>query len=179
MSITRKDEDRSLNKEELDLVAKSRHPELQDLSDAELKSLIKLVRERREKAKGAANQRRREMKGKSAPRGTTPSTMDDGSRLKVRVLAMAMSRLNAENQRRQQMGARLELIANAEHALKLKQASDANHEIPFNTRHALTGARDTASIRAESLINPMERGRLKKAAGVAQAKIDNRQKNAS
>ncbi|GAA0601098.1 hypothetical protein [Paenochrobactrum glaciei] len=178
MAITRKDEDRALNKDELELVTKSRHPELQDLSDAELKSLIKLMRERREKAKAAANQRRREMKGRSSPRGTTASTADDGSRLKVRVLAMAMSRLNAENQRRQQMAAHLELVANAEHALELKKAA-ADSKAPFNTRHAHKGVKDTASIRAKNLINPMERGRQKKAAGVAQAKRDTRQQNAS
>lgn len=178
MAITRKDEDRALNKDELELVAKSRHPELQDLSDTELKSLIKLVRERREKAKTTANQRRREMKGRTAPRGTTASTEDDGSRLKVRVLAMAMSRLNAENQRRQQMATHLDLISNAQHALELKKMS-ADKKAQHNTRHVHQGVKNTASIRAQNLINPMERGRQKKAAGVAQAKIDSRQQKSS
>lgn len=178
MALTRKDEDRALNKDELDLVARSRHPELQDLSDTELKPLIKLVRGRREKAKSAANQRRREMKGRANPRRTTAATSDEGSRLKLRVLAVAMSRLNAENQRRQQMAAHLQLISNADHALALKKAA-ADKKNPFNTRHAHQGVKNTASIRAQNLINPMERGRQKKAAGVAQAKIDARQKNAS
>lgn len=178
MAITRKDELRALNKDEIELVEKSRHPELQDLSDADLKSLIKLMRERREKAKTAAHQRRREMKGRSTPRGSTPSRNDDGSRLKVQILALAMSRLNAENQRRKQMAAHLKLITNAEHALELKKAATGN-KLPFNTRHAHKGAKNTASIQAKNLINPMERGRQKKAASIAQAKIDNRQKNAS
>ena len=107
MAITRKIEDRALDAEERDLVAKSHHPALQDLSDEDLSQLVKLVRERRDKAKTQANQRRREMRGKAAPKGATPSRSDDGSKTKLAVLAMAVRRLNSELERRRRMRARI------------------------------------------------------------------------
>ena len=61
MAITRKTEERALDAEERDLVAKSHHPALQELSDRDLAQLVKLVRERRDRAKTQANQRRREI----------------------------------------------------------------------------------------------------------------------
>ena len=106
MAITQKEEARALDAEERDLVQKSHHPALQELSDQDLADLVKLVRERRDKAKTQANQRRREMRGKAAPRGATPSTSDEGSKTKLAVLAMAVRRLNSERERRRRMMAR-------------------------------------------------------------------------
>ena len=61
MANTKKEEARALDNEERDLVEKSHHPALQDLSDQDLSQLVKLTRERRDKAKTQANQRRREI----------------------------------------------------------------------------------------------------------------------
>ena len=91
MANTKKEEARALDNEERDLVEKSHHPALQDLSDQDLSQLVKLTRERRDKAKTQANQRRREMRGKAAPKGATPSKSDEGSKAKLAVLAMAVS----------------------------------------------------------------------------------------
>ena len=54
MAITQKEEARALNADERELVEKSHHPALQELPDDELSSLVKLMRERREKAKAQA-----------------------------------------------------------------------------------------------------------------------------
>lgn len=43
--MTRKEEERALNADELTLVDKTRHPALQSLPDVDLASLIKLLRE--------------------------------------------------------------------------------------------------------------------------------------
>src|SRR4051794_17483158 len=110
MAITQKEEARALNADERELVEKSHHPALQQLPDGELSNLVKLMRERREKAKSQAHQRRREMRGKAAPKGATPSTVDEGSNLKVAVLAMAMRRLNNEAERRRRMAASISLV---------------------------------------------------------------------
>ena len=104
MANTKKEEARALDNEERDLVEKSHHPALQDLSDQDLLQLVKLTRERRDKAKTQANQRRREMRGKAAPKGATPSKSDEGSKAKLAVLAMAVRRLNSEVERRRQQG---------------------------------------------------------------------------
>jgi hypothetical protein len=175
MAITRKIEERALDAEERDLVAKSHHPALQDLSDQDLAQLVKLVRERRDKAKTNANQRRREMRGKGAPKGATPSKSDDGSKTKLAVLAMAVRRLNSETERRRRLRAATEQVASAQRALAMKQANaESGGAAAFNSRQAHHGMRNMVSQKRQQLINPMERGRLRKAQAVAQAKRDAR-----
>jgi hypothetical protein len=104
LAITRKEEKRALDKDEFDLVEKSHHPQVKELSDKDLADLVRKVRERRDRAKTIANQRRREMRGKASPRGAEASSADAGSHLKSQVLAMAMRRLNAERSRRAEAG---------------------------------------------------------------------------
>jgi hypothetical protein len=175
MAMTAKAEARALDAEERDLVAKSHHPALQDLSDQDLSQLVKLVRERRDKAKTNANQRRREMRGKAAPRGAAPSKSDDGSKTKLAVLAMAVRRLNSETERRRRMRAATEHVDSARRALAMKEAAAGNGgAASFNSRHAHHGMRNIDSSKRQKLIDPMERGRQRKAAAVAQAKRDAR-----
>ena len=172
MAISVKDEARALNDAERELVEKSHHPLVQELSDDDLLNLAKLIRGHREKARTQAYQRRREMRGKSAPKGASASTSDSGSRLKVEVLAMAMRRLNSEIDRRSRLAAAATLVENAQRALELKQAKQAG--APANSRHARQGMRNVASTRRQDLVRPMELGRQRKAAAVAQAKRDGR-----
>lgn len=174
MAITRKMEARALDAEERDLVEKSHHPVLQDLSDQDLSQLTRLVRERRDKAKTQANQRRREMRGKAAPKGAAPSASDRGSQTKLAVLAMAVRRLNSEIERRRRMRAAIAHVDSARKALAMKQASQAESAPAFSSRQAHGGMRNVASSKRQKLIDPMERGRQRKAAAVAQAKRDAR-----
>jgi hypothetical protein len=173
MAITQRREARALNADEHELVARSHHPALQELPDEELRALVKLMRARRDKATVDANRRRREMRGKAAPKGAIQSQADEGSKLKVAILAMAMRRLNSEVERRRKMSARLTLVENASKALAMKEA-DATSGPRFNTRHAHQGMRNTPSRRRQNLIRPMELGRQRQAAKVAQAKRDSR-----
>ena len=174
MTISRKEEERALAADERDLVEKTHHPALQELSDRELADLVKLVRDRRDRAKTQANQRRREMRGKAAPKGATASTSDEGSKAKLAVLAMAVRRLNSESERRRRMMASVTQVESARKALAMKQANEAGNEADFNTRQAHGGMRNFATEQSASLIRPMERGRLRKSAAVAQAKRDAR-----
>ena len=174
MAITQKQEARALSADERDLVAKSHHPTLQALPDKDLSSLTALLRERRARAKTQASQRRREMRGKGAPKGATASKADEGSKLKLAVLANAVRRLNAETDRRRRMAARVETVEGARKALKLKQKAEAKQDDSFNSRTAHKGMRDISKTKVRSLIRPMERGRLRKAQAVAQAKKDAR-----
>ncbi|MCO6391319.1 hypothetical protein GTW25_09795 [Aliihoeflea aestuarii] len=170
MSISRRDEERALTRDEREIVTKTHHPALQELDDKELSSVIKLLRERRDKASGEVQRRKREMRGKAAPKGNEAATSASGNKLKLEVLATAMRRLNAERTRREEMGSQIEL---ARRALTLKQASDAK-DAPKNTRHARKGMRKAASERRQNLVRPMETGRQRKAGAVAQAKRDSR-----
>jgi hypothetical protein len=174
MAITKKDEARALSSDEMVLVSKSHHPDIQHLSDEDLRDLVKLVRERRDRARTEANRRRRELRGKATPKGAAASRAEEGSKLKLAVLAMAMRRLNSELERRRKMGARLSLVENAQRALALKNPSADSRVPPVNSRHAHEGMRSKPSSRRQNLIRPMELGRLRQAAKVAQAKRDNR-----
>lgn len=171
MSISRRQEDRALDKAEQELVSGTRHPALQDLADKDLSNLIKLVRERRDKARGEVQRRRREMRGKAAPKGTEAATSATGNNIKLEVLSAAVRRLNAERSRRERMAAQMSQAELSRRALQLKQKS-SDDDIPFNTRHAHKGMRKAASERPKNLIRPMELGRQRKAAAVAQAKRD-------
>lgn len=104
MAHSRKDEARALDSDELKLVEKSHHPELQAMSDADLAELVKLMRERRDKAQASANRQRREMRGKSEARGARAATENAGTARKTEVLAMAVRRLNGERERRRTTG---------------------------------------------------------------------------
>ena len=173
MAISRQQEIRALDADERALVEKSHHPEIQTLSDKELADLVKRMRERRDKAKDRANQRRREMRGKAAPKGATPSTADEGSKLKQAVLATAMRRLNSETERRRKMTASSSQVEIARRALAMKQSAESD-DADFNSRHAHKGMRKVSNRKQRNLVRPMELGRQRKAAGVAQAKRDSR-----
>ncbi|MCP6313127.1 hypothetical protein NL444_27030, partial [Klebsiella pneumoniae] len=67
----------------------------------------------------------------------------------------------------------IELIENARKALNMKQGARKD-AAELNTRHAHQGLRVIENSKVGSLIRPMERGRLRAAAKVAQAKRDAR-----
>ncbi|UXN60712.1 hypothetical protein [Phyllobacterium zundukense] len=173
MAISRKEELRALNAEERILVEQSHHPALQEMNDADLSNLVKLARQQRDKAQTEANRRRREMRGKADPKGSAVSARDDGSQLKVAVLAMTMRRLNTEVERRRRLAASITLVENARNVLALKQQAPTRGN-EFNTRYAHQGMRAKPNTKVNSLIRPMERGRQRAAAQVAQAKRDAR-----
>ena len=88
---------------------------------------------------------------------------------------MAVRRLNSESDRRRRMMASVAQVDNAQKALAMKQANDqSNGGAAFNSRQAHKGMRNIVRTRRMDLINPMERGRLRKAAAVSQAKRDAR-----
>ena len=171
MAVTRKEEGRALSNEERDIVARTRHPEIQKLPDDALSSLVKRLRDMRDRARSQANQQRREVRGKSEPEGGAPKTSSAGSSLKASVLAASLKRLNAELQRRASMSRNHALVENARHALELKQHAQKNN-MPYNTRFANQGMRDIPDKKVSSLVRPAERGRLRKEAAVTQSRRD-------
>jgi hypothetical protein len=173
MAVTRKQEERALSADERRVVAKSRPLALQALSDAELAKLVKLTRDRRDRAKTMTGHQRREMRGKAQPRGAAPSRGDEGSALKLSVLAMAARRLTTEADRRRRLKAKSQLVASAKKALARKKSAERDAPA-FETRNAGQGLRPKENKRVPSLIRPGERGRLRKAQAVAQAKKDSR-----
>ena len=173
MALRQNANDRALDNDERELVERSRHPGLQKLSDKELRHLVKLMRERRDKAKATSNHQRRELRGKASPRGETPVSGNEGSRHKVALLSTAMRRLNGESERRRRMSSRTALVASAQKALDMKRAHQSDGEGEgFNSRTAHEGMRKITNHRVDSLINPRERGRLRKSGAIAQVRRD-------
>lgn len=173
MSITRKEEARALDTDEQAMIAQTHHPEIQELSDTDLAALLRRVRERRDRAQALARQRRREMRGKGAPRGATPSTADAGSQTKAEVLALAMRRLNGEAARRKRMSSRLKMIASQQRALEMVQAIDQPHG-GFNTRTARKGMQRITNRKVSRIGSAREAGRVSQFVRNAQARRDSR-----
>ncbi len=177
MIDSRKAEERALDQEEKALIAATRHPEIQELSDKDLQDLTLRVRERRDRAQRIARQRRREMRGKAVVRGVEASRDDSGSKLKAEILASAMRRVNSEGERRRNMRARLALIANQQRALEMAQADhQAHHQghADFNSRTAHYGMRSRPNRKVQRIGSAMEAGRVSQFTKVAQAKKDAR-----
>ena len=82
MAQSTKSEQRFLSDEELGFVSQSHHPALRDLTEDALRSLIKLLRDRRDRAGDIARRQRREVRGKAPPAGSRPATDDSGTRMK-------------------------------------------------------------------------------------------------
>lgn len=174
MARSPKQEARALSTDERKLVEKSRPPAVKSLSDSALTSLVKLTRARRDRARAVAERQRREMRGKTSARGAAPSTADEGSRLKLSVLAGALRRLDAETARRRRDKAKTSLVASAKKALALKQKAKRAAPPRPSTRSANTGLRGKARIEVETHVPPSVRGSVRKQVARAQAKRDSR-----
>ena len=168
-----KQEARALSADERELVAKSRPPALQSLTDTQLATLLKRTRERRNRARTVADRQRRELRGKARARGAMPSKADEGSRLKLSVLTTALERLDAETQRRRRVKAKTSLVATARKALALKQKA-GRAPSPSASRSASTGTRGKARITVKDHVPRSTRGRVRKQVARAQAKRDAR-----
>ncbi|WP_127145637.1 hypothetical protein [Pelagibacterium montanilacus] len=98
MSTARKAEDRLLDKTERELVDQTRHPALAAVSDKDLAQLIKLLRERRDRARDLAKAQRRNARGKGNAEASEGA--DRGNSEKMSLLAQALQRAKKEVVRR-------------------------------------------------------------------------------
>ena len=99
MSVSQSAEKRALATDEWEAVQPSHYPEICELKRKDLAALQSRLRGMRDKARDLQHQQRREMRGKSPPRGASPASGDAGSALKARVLASALKRVNREMKR--------------------------------------------------------------------------------
>jgi hypothetical protein len=174
MAQSSKTEQRFLPNEERDFVSQSHHPALRNLGEDDLQSLIKLLRERRNRARDIARRQRREMRGKAQPSGSRPATDDTRARMTKQILAAALKRVNKERQRRRYKAAREEQVASSRRALTMKRATSGNSHRPPSTDTAGEGMRAKPSERAPDLVRPMEVGRVSQFVKDAQARRDSK-----
>ena len=173
MSMSRRDETRYLDADERDLVNKTRSAVLQQLEDDELASLIRLVRERRKRARDIGHRQHREMRGKADPAGASAAKRNDGSTRKAEALAGAMKRLNKEKATRLAASALPEQVRLAKKALRMRRLSQRARTIPDHYT-ANAGMRSIENKKGENLARPMEVGRVSQFVKNAQAKRDSR-----
>ena len=139
MSVSRRREARLLDSGETELVARSHRPGLDAEDDAGLGELIRLLRERRDRARDVARRQRREVRGKAAPSGARPATDNAGTREKAAVLAAAVKRVSRESERRRAPNARGRTVSGARRALAMKNASGEKGANRPETRRADEG----------------------------------------
>lgn len=120
MSLSRRDVERLLSKDENELVTQASQPKLGQLSATDLSALAKRLRDARDKAQTVARRQRREMRGKAAPSGARAASDNTGSVEKSALLAAAMQRVNKETARRRSQESKSELVGKARKALRAK-----------------------------------------------------------
>jgi hypothetical protein len=173
MAMSRNTESRYLDADERELVDRTRGTALLQLEDAELQELIRLVRERRKRARDISRRQRREMRGKAEPAGASSARRNDGTTRKAEALAGAMKRLNNEKASRAAAAAVPEQVRLAKKALKMKRVGARQQPFPQEPT-AGTGMRSIARQKADDLTRPMEAGRVSQFVKDAQAKRDAR-----
>ena len=163
-----------LSTEEVALVEKTHHPLLGTLSDSDLAQLRNLVRERRDRAQQIADRQRREMRGKSDPKGARAATDNTGTRGKASLLAAAVERLNEEVTRREAQSSRQPLVDSATRALELRRASEAKaaHPRPSSGYKASKGKKRKAQVPPSGPHNPAMVGAISQHTKNMQAKRD-------
>jgi hypothetical protein len=150
-----------LNADEFALVEKTHHPILGGLAEKELADLVKLLRERRDRAQQIAARQHREARGKADPKGRRAATENAGTREKKDLLADALHRLDEEINLRKARATLQSLIDNAARALALRRSSEpAPHAGHLATRPQKKGgqhwSRTGAPLRA-----PRDRGAMR------------------
>jgi len=141
------------------------------LSRDELIAVAKRVRGFRDKARDVGHQQRREMRGKSAPRGAQPARDNTGTSVKMQIFAGALKRLNQEIRRAEEVVASESQTAIAGRALALKRQNRVRHH-PRAGRTADRGMQPVSNPNPTVEPDPREIGRVSQFVKNAQARRD-------
>src|SRR4051812_30329756 len=176
MSIPCKFERSILSHEEHGIVLRSHHPWIYDVQPIELKELRQRLRAMRDKERTLARVKRREARGKGAPRGQNlPGTAEHPLQRK-RVFAAALKRVNREFDRLQKLEARTAHVEAARRALAMRRAAQFPPR-PETGDTPSQGMRALSSQRRRTRVPPAKIGSVSQAAKNAQAARDARNKS--
>lgn len=171
MSISAADEKRLLSADELELVSRSHYPEISSLDQGELGEMAKRLRNLRNRARDIAHRQRREIRGKSEPRGAQAARDNTGTEMKRRVLGNALKRVNKELARFAAAERIPQQAEIARRALELKRENRVVHR-PGAGRTGHGGMTPKPSTRPTVESDPREVGRVSQFVKNAQAKRD-------
>jgi hypothetical protein len=123
MSIPCKFERSILSYDEHEVILRSHHPEIYAAGLDDLKALRQRLRDMRDKESTLAHAKRREARGKGAPRGQSlPGTAERPLRRK-QVFAAALKRVNREVHRMEKLETRAAHVEAARRALAMRRAA--------------------------------------------------------
>src|SRR5262249_9962151 len=123
MSIPCKFERSILSYDEHGIILRSHHPEISEAGLDDLKTLRQRLRDMRNKEGTLAHAKRREARGKGAPRGQSlPGTAEHPLQRK-QVFAAALKRVNREIHRIEALAARTAHVEAARRALAMRRAA--------------------------------------------------------
>ncbi|HEX5958137.1 MAG TPA: hypothetical protein VFY92_05705, partial [Hyphomicrobiaceae bacterium] len=151
-----------------ELVGVTHHPAIYELSLDELQALKVRLREQRNKARGLARQKQRELRGKAEPRGKSfPGTAEQPSQRK-QIFAAALKRINKELDRLHKLEARTAHVEAARAALAQHRAAKFVHHPPTGpTPHE--GMQLRASTRRRTKVPGSKIGSISQATRIFQA----------
>ena len=175
MSANTESEDRALDVSELEIVSATRPPAIGQQSVEQLKALVHRLRKAHSRAKDISARQRREIRGKSDPRGATRVQDNTGSITKVQALFEAIQRVDEELSCREGINTGTPSQAElSRHALEQKLSSQAIQH-PDQGRSASQGMRPIKRKEPFKVgTTKREIGRVSQAGKVAQARKDGR-----
>jgi hypothetical protein len=161
MSLSKAAEKRMLTADEFETVSCTHYPEIRELTRKDLSDLVGRLRDHRDKARDIARQQRREMRGKSEPRGARPASDNAGTAMKGQIFASAVKRLNRQSARLDQADQRSAQGEKSRHALDLKQTG-GKPDHPKPRRTASRGMRSKASQEATVESQPLKKSQARR-----------------
>jgi hypothetical protein len=171
MSVPISTEKRMLTASEFEIVERTHYPAISGLSREALTESLKLLRDYRRKARDRAQRQRREMRGKSEPRGIAAASDNSGTERKGEIFAGALKRVNRELSRIRKAESGNNQGEYARRALELKRENRVRHH-PSSGRTANRSMTMVENSDATVTVDPREIGRISQAVKVGQARRD-------
>ncbi len=173
MSVPCKFERSLLSHEENETIRVTHYPAIYGLDAEAMQSLQKRLRELRDKERTQAHQKRREMRGKGAPRGGSfPGTAEQPLQRK-QVFAAALKRVNREVARIHNLAVRSAFTESARRALAMRRAGEGVQRPPAGST-AHSGMQPSPSKSRRTKVNPAKVGSISQATKNRQAVRDSR-----
>ena len=176
MSIPCKFERSILSHDEHGIILRSHHPENNEAGHDDLKALRQRLRDLRDKESALAHAKRREARGKGAPRGQSLPGTAEHPLQRRQVFAAALKRVNREIHRLEKLEARTAHVDAARRALAMRRAAQfpprpGTEDTPREGMHPLS------SRRRRTRVAPARIGSVSQATRNAQAARDARGKS--
>ena len=173
MSIPCKFERSILSHDEYEIILRSHHPGIYDAQLDDLRALRQRLRDMRSRERTLARQKRRESRGKAAPRGGSfPGTAEHPWQRK-QVFAAALKRVNREIDRIGKLEAKSTHVAAARRALAMFRAAQFPPRPPAGDT-ASEDMRPQPGQRRRTRVPPAKIGSVSQATKNAQAARDAR-----